>query len=121
MAIANSDQKTRTRIYGKVKLTFENDWGVGPDQHSAGSGTTSRPSRTLGVDGDIAGKDDGVPPIPGSRLDPVDGIEDGSGGTIAGILAVDTFDVIIAGLCEKVHKGGLDRFGLVDDGLSANL
>ena len=104
----------------KRVLTFENDWGIGSDQHSAGSGTTSRSGGTFSVDSNIAGEDDGVSPIPRRRLDPVDGIENCRCGAIAGVLAIDTLNIIVAGLREQVHEGGLDRFGLVDDGLSAD-
>lgn len=101
-------------------LTFENDWGIGSDQHSASPGTTSRPGRTLGIDGNVTGEDDGVSSIPGRRLDPVDGVENSGSGAIAGILAVDTLDIVIARLRKKVHKGSLDGFRLVDDGLGAD-
>ena len=103
------------------KLTFKNDWSIRPDQHGTGPGTTCGSCGTLGVDSDVTGEDDGVPSVPGRGLDPVDCVEDGGSGAIAGILAIDTLDVVIARLCEKVHKGGLDRFGLVDDGFGANL
>ena len=105
----------------KRLLTFENDRGVGSNQHSTGSSTTSRPGGTLSVDGNVTGEDNGVSPIPGRRLDPVDGVENCGGGAIAGVLAINPLNIIVAGLREKVHEGGLDGFGLVDDGLSADL
>ena len=101
-------------------LTFKNNRGVGSDQHGASSGTASGSGGALGIDGNVSGEDDGVPSIPGRRLDPVDGVENCSGGAIARVLAIDTLDIIIARLCEKVHKGSLDGFGLVDDGLRAD-
>ena len=104
----------------KRLLTFENDRGVGSNQHSTGSSTTSRPGRTLSVDGNVTGEDDGVSSIPGRRLDPVDGVENGGSGAIAGVLAVNTLDIVIARLRKKVHKGSLDGFRLVDDGLGAD-
>ena len=84
----------------KRLLTFENDWGVGSDQHGAGSGATSRPGGTLSVDSNVTGEDDGVSSVPGRRLDPVDGVENCGCGAIAGVLAIDTLNIIVAGLGE---------------------
>ena len=105
----------------KKTLTFENDGGVGSDQHGTGSGTTSGSCGTLGVDGNVTCEDDGVPAVPGRRFDPVDGVKDGGGGTVASVFAVDTLDVKVSRLGEKVHEGRLDGFGLVDDGLGTDV
>ena len=91
----------------RMTLTFKNDWGIGTDQHGASSGAASRSGRTLGVDSDVTGKDDGVPSIPGRGLDPVNGVENSGGGAITGVLAVDALDIIVARLCEKVHQSSL--------------
>jgi len=108
------------RVRGKYILTFENYRGVGSDQQRTGSGTTCGSCGTLGIDGNITGEDDGVSSVPGRGFDPVDSVEECSSGAVAGVFAVDTLDIIVARLCKKIHKGGLDGFGLVDDGLSAD-
>jgi len=84
----------------KRLLTFENDRGVGTDQHGTGSSTTSRPGGTLSVDGNVTGEDDGVSSIPRRRLDPVDGVKNSRCGAVAGVLAIDALNIIVAGLCE---------------------
>ena len=102
------------------KHTFENDRGVRSDQHGAGSSATRGSCGALCVDSDVTGEDDGVPSVPGRRLDPIDSVENGGGGAIAGVFAIDALNIVVARLGEKVHEGCLDRFGLVDDGLGAD-
>src|SRR5258706_6585398 len=103
------------------KLTFKDQRSIRPDKHSACTSTTSRPRATLSIDGNITGKGDCVPAIPGRALDPVDCIKDGSSGTITGIYAVNTFDVVIARFFEEAHEHGLDRLCLVDNSLSPDV
>lgn len=43
-----------------MTLTFETHWGVAPNQHDTDFGTANRSSRTLGVDSNVTGKDDGI-------------------------------------------------------------
>lgn len=104
----------------KRELTFKNDRGIRSDQHSTSSSTTGRPCRTFGVDSNVSGEDNGVSSVPASRLNPVDCVEDSGGGAIAGIFAIDTLDVEVTRLCEKLHEGRLDGLGLVNDSLSAD-
>lgn len=106
---------------GKRTPTFKNDRGVGSDQHGTGSSTTRGSGGTLGVDGNVTGEDDRVPSVPGRRFDPIDRVENCGSGTITSVLAVNTLNVKVARVGEKVHEGRLDRFGLVDDGLGADV
>ena len=103
------------------KLTLKDQRGIRPDEHSACTSTTSRAGATLSVDGNITGKDDCVPAVPGRALDPVDCIKDGSSRTITGIYAVNAFNVVIARFFEEAHEHGLDGLCLVDDSLSPNV
>ena len=45
----------------------------------------------------------------GARLDPVDGVEQGGGGAVAGGLGVDALNVGVAVLGKEIHEMGLDR------------
>lgn len=83
--------------------------GVGSDQDGDGTGTTGGTGGALGVGGDISSDDNGEATVPGGGLDPVDGVENGSGTTVAGVLGVDTLNIVVAGLLEEGHQDGLDR------------
>lgn len=109
------------RAYNDSRRTFEYHRGIGANEHGNAARTTSWSSGTLSVDGDIASDDNGVPPIPGSRLDPVYGVEERGGSTIASILRIDTFNIKVPGLCEKIHESRFHRLGFVDDSFSADV
>ena len=109
------------RSHGRSQLTFEDHRRVGADEDSNSAGTTCRASSALGVDGDVTSNNDSVATIPRAGLDPVDGVEERGGRAVARVFRVDTLDVVVAGLSEEVHESRLDRLGLVDDGLSANV
>lgn len=101
--------------------TLEYKRSVGSDQDGTGTGSTSGTGGTLGVDRDVTAEDDGVAAVPAAGLDPVDGVEEGGGRTVAGILGVDALNVRVAIALEKRHQDGLDRLGLIDDGLGSNI
>ena len=100
-----------------LRLTLEDQRSVGSDQTGESTGSTDGPSGSLGVDGDISSKDDGVPSVPALALDPVDGVEERSGTSVTGVLAVDPLDVHVARSGKEVHEDGLYGLGLVDDRL----
>ena len=45
----------------------------------------------------------------GTGLDPVDGVEEGGGGAVAGVLGVEALDVGVTRRLEEVHEDGLYR------------
>lgn len=100
-------------------LTLEDDGGVGSDEHGNGTSTTNGTSSTLSIDGNITSNDKSVTAIPRGRLDPVDGVEQSRGSTVAGVFGVDALDVGV--VAKEVHQDSLDRLGLVDQGLGADV
>lgn len=100
---------------------FHDERSVGTDQGGESTGTTDGSGTTFCVDGDITGEDDGVSSVPGFRLDPVDGVEEGGGGAVACVLGIDTLDISVSGFGEEVHQNSLDGLGLVDDGLGSDV
>ena len=68
-----------------------------------------------------ASDNDGVTTVPSRRLNPVDGVEQSVGATVARIHCVNTLNVVVAALVEQLHKNRLDRLRLVEQGLSADL
>jgi len=111
----------RKGFKGFEKLTLEDDGSVRSNQDGTGSGSSSRSSRTLRVDGDISSENDGVPSIPTLTLDPVDGVEKSSGSSVASVLGIDSLDVGVSVRLEEIHEHTLDRLGLVDDRLGSNI
>lgn len=101
-------------------LTFEDHRGIGANQHGTCTCTASRASCSLRVYSNVAGDNDGVAAVPRARLDPVNGVEKRGCSTVASVLRVDALNVKVTGLGKEVHEGGLDRFRLVDDSLSAD-
>jgi hypothetical protein len=104
---------------GTTQTRLSNDRGVGADQESDSSSTTSGASIALGVESNITGNDDSIATVPSGRLNPVDGVEDSVGTTVASVDSVDTLDVGV--VAKQLHKHTLDRLGLVEEGLGANL
>jgi hypothetical protein len=104
-----------------AELTLEDQRSIRPNQHCTSSSTSRRPRRSLSVDSDVSTEDDGVSSVPRRRLDPVNGVEEGGSRTVAGVLGVDTLNVGVAVGLEEVHEDGLDRLGLVDDGLGTDV
>lgn len=115
-----SDHKF-SRTQTALRRTLKDDGRIRSDQDGAGTGTTGRARGPLGVDSDVTAEDDGVPAVPGRALDPVDGVEERGGPAVAGVLRVDALDVGVAVRLEEVHEDRLDRLGLVDDGLGADI
>lgn len=97
---------------------IKDNWGVGANEHSNGTSTAGRTSSTLGIDGDIAGDNNGVAAIPRRGFDPVDSVEKGISTTVAGIDCVDAFDIVI--FAKELSNDGLDRLGLVQKSFSAD-
>lgn len=63
----------------------------------------------------------GLRTVPRTGLHPVDGVEEGGRAAVAGVGGVDALHVRVAGVLEQLHEDRLDRLGLVDDGLRADL
>ena len=114
-------QRGRPEVERQKRLTLKDQRGIGANQDGARACTTDGAGTAFCVDSDVAGEDDGVAAVPAAALDPVDGIEGGVGGAVARVLGVEALDVVVAGGGEEVHEDGLDRLGLVDDGLSADI
>ena len=96
------------------------DRSIGTNDHGDTSSSTSRTSCALGVQSNITADDDSVTAIPGRRLDPVDAVEDGVGASVAGVDSVDTLNVGVTRLFEKLHENGLDRLGLIQESLGSD-
>ena len=92
---------------------------VGADEHGDSASTTSGARVALGVEGNVSGHDNGVAAVPGRRLDPVDGVEEGIGAAVARVHGVDALDTGV--VAEKGHEHRLDRLRLVEEGLGADL
>lgn len=104
---------------GTTQTGLGNDRGVGTDQESDSTGTTSGASIALGVESNITGNDNSIATVPSGRLNPVDGVENSVGTTVASVDGVDTLDVGV--VAKELHKNTLDRLGLVEKSLGTNL
>lgn len=104
---------------GASQAGLHNNRGIRADQHSHGTGTARRTSIALGVQSNIASNDNGITAVPGRGFYPVDTVEQGVGTAVASIDGVDAFEVGI--VTEQLHQNRLDRLGLVQNGLGANL
>jgi len=104
---------------GATQAGLDDDGGVGANEHGDGAGTAGGPGVALGVEGDVAGDDDGVSAVPGGGLDPVDSVEEGVSTAVAGVDGVNALDAGV--VAEELHEHGLDRLGLVQHGLGADL
>lgn len=94
---------------------------VRANQHGDRTSSSDRASGTFGVDGNVASDNDRISAIPRAALNPVDSVEEGGSTTVAGVLAVDTFNVVVTRLREQVHQNRLHRLGFVDDGFGSNV
>ena len=102
-------------------LTLNDQGSVGANQHGASTHSTDRSGGTLLVDSNITAHDDGVSSVPRLALDPVDTVEESSGGTVTSVLVVDTLDIVVAGRGEEVHEEGLGGLGFVNQGLGSDI
>lgn len=110
------------RTFNEVlELTLKDDWGIGSNEHSTRASATDWTGATLSINGNIPSKYNRIAAVPRTRFDPVDGVEKGSGGAIACVLRVDALNVVVARLAKEVHEDRLDRLGLVDNGLGADV
>lgn len=104
---------------GATEAGLSDNRGVRADEHGNAASTTGRTSVALGVESDVASDDNGVTAVPGRRLDPVDGVEEGVGATVASIDGVNTFNALV--VIEELHEDRLDGLGLVENGLGTDL
>ena len=105
---------------GTTLAGLHNKRGIGANEHGNAASTTGGTGVALGVERDVASDNDGVTAIPSRRLNPVDGVEQSVGAAIARVHCVNTLNVVVAALLEQLHEDGLDRFGLVEKGLSTD-
>ncbi len=105
---------------GGSQTRLEDQRSIGSDEHRHAASTTGRPGVALFVERDVARDDNGIPAVPSRGLHPVNGIEDCVRSAVASIDGVDAFDVGVATLFEQLHQNGLDRLGLVENGLRSH-
>jgi hypothetical protein len=126
------DNRVLARQVGLVEVVYVPDvratltglhdnGGVRANEHGNATSTTGGAGIALGVQRDIASDNDGITTIPSGRFDPVDRVEQSVGATVARIHCVNTLNVVVAALVEQLHENRLDRLGLVEQGLSADL
>ena len=106
-------------LHVRASGQVENKWRVWANKHGHRANTTGWSGGTLRVDSNVACHDNGVSTIPGRRLDPVDGVDNSRGSTVARVDRVDTFNVVV--VAKKLHQNRLDRLGLVQQGLGSDL
>jgi hypothetical protein len=100
--------------FNESRRTFEYHGGIGTNKDGNAACTTGWSSSTLSVNGNIASDDNGVPPIPGPRFNPVNGVEKRGGTSMASILRIDAFNIKVPRLGEKIHECRFHRLGFVD-------
>lgn len=105
---------------GATLAGLHNNGSVGADEHGNAASTAGRTGVALGVQRDVASDNDCVTAIPSRGLDPVDGVEQRVGATVARVHCVNTLNVVVAALLEQLHENGLDRLGLVEERLGAD-
>lgn len=101
--------------------SFDGQGGVGTDEHGYAASATSGTGIALLVQCDVASHHNGVPAVPRRGLDPVYAVEECICAAVAGVYRVHTLNVVVAGLLEQLHQDGLDRLGLVEERLGADL
>lgn len=102
-----------------TQTRLDNNRSVRANENGDGTSATGGAGSTLCVEGNVAGDNNGIAAVPGGGLDPVDAVEEGVGAAVAGVDGVDTLNVGV--VAKQLHQDRLDRLGLVEDGLSANL
>ena len=126
------DNRVRGREVGLVKVidvlhvrgassTLDGEGSVGSDEHDDGTTSSSGTRRAFCVLSNIGGDDKSVASVPGRALNPREGVEEGVGSSVAGVHGVDTLDVRVTTLLEKLHEVGLGGLGVIEDGLGGNL
>ena len=79
-----------------IARTSVKDQGrIWPNQHGDGPGSAAGPGRARRIDGDIAAHHQGQAAVPGRGLDPVEGVEEGGGATVAGVGGVYALQVCV--------------------------
>ena len=109
------------RAGGREGLTLQHKRGIRANEHGTRAHTAHRPRRALFVDSNVTAHHNGVPAIPALALNPVDTVEEGSGGTVARVLVVDTLDVVVARSGEEFHEDRFGGFGFVDQGFGTDV
>jgi len=109
------------KAFNESRRTFEYHGGIGANENGNAARSTSWSSSTLSVDGDITSDDDRIPPIPRPRFNPINGVEERGGTSIASILRINAFNIKVPRLCEKIHESGFHRLGFVDDSFGADI
>ena len=93
--------------------------GVRANKHGDATGTTSGPGIALSIEGNVSSNDDSISTIPGRRLNPVHGVKESVGTTVAGVDGIDTLNASV--VPEQLHQDGLDGLGLVENRLGTDL
>lgn len=100
-------------------LGVDDKRSVGANKHGNSTASTGGAGGTLSVNSNITSNNNSVTTVPGSRLDPVNGVEKGISTTVAGVVSVDTLDVGV--VAHELHKYRLDTLTLVQKSLGTNL
>lgn len=98
---------------------LDHDGSIRANQHGDAASASSRSSIALGIEGNIASHHNALASVPAGRLHPVDRVDQGVGASIAGIEGINSLDVVV--LAKELHQHRLDRLGLVEDRLCADL
>jgi hypothetical protein len=101
--------------------SLDGEGRIGADEHSDAAGASSRARIALLVQRNVARHDNRVTAVPRRGLDPVDAVEERVRAAVAGVDRVHALDVVVARLVEQLHQHRLDRLGLVEHGLGADL
>lgn len=108
------------RNVGAAETRLKHNRRIGADKEGDAASATRGTRVALGIQRNVTAHDNSITAIPGRRLNPVDGVENGVGPAIARVDCVDAFDVGVARGLEQLHQHGLDRLGLVQNGLGAD-
>lgn len=103
---------------GTSQTWLHGEWCIRADQHSYATSSASGSRSSLGIERNVSSHDDGVSSIPGRRLEPVDGVEEGVGTTVASIHGIHTLNRGV--FTKQLHEDRLDGLGLVEDGLGTD-
>lgn len=82
--------------------SFDDQRGVGANQHNKGSATSSRTSRSSFVDGNVGSNDESESAVPSAAFNPVESVKKGIGSSITSIDVVGTLNSISTGFNKNV-------------------
>lgn len=103
-----------------TKTGLKDNRGIRTNEEGNTASTTSRASRSLGIQSNVTADNNGISSIPGGRLKPVDAVEDSVGTSIASVDVVNTLNVEVSALGKELHQNGLDGLGFVQESLSTD-